>query len=279
MGTLSQNQPTQLPPFATTRTENGVTEFHVHTNLSKWLAISLIAMLFLFIGTLILFVTLVQIHEAADSWPGWHIVTGEMACGLLLFLLFIFGLTCIAISATSGEITSDGKKLHLKDRAASYEIPISEIHSIRHIAYPGRRLEIDISAPPKKLFFRARKTAMEIQLPQGRIEFFQFWEEPKVGWLVQSTTHLLFPNTTPHPATVNHPLQNDTAVIAGRLYGNARRLLLWTASLLGIIATATSSWYAYQGLSSRHWPTTPGIVIHSNYEESQGDDHGKSYKA
>ena len=93
---------------------------------------------------------------------------------------------------------------------------------LRHIAYPKTRLEFNPNGTPSKPLFRVRRTALEIEVPEGRIEFFRLWEEPKVTWITGRVHQLLYPQAEHLPSPHTDNVGGDDVVISTRLYVASR---------------------------------------------------------
>jgi hypothetical protein len=273
-----ENRPLDIPPFAQLRTENGVTQLRVGAKAARWVKLALLANLLLILAIGPSFVVLIPLLRG--SILIW-IVIPLLGALLLLCILFTYvvGLSCLLLSVSSGEVLLEQTTLHLRDRGRHYEIPIADILNIRHVAYPISRLEIDISGPPRRLFFRGRRTAFEVQTADGFIEFFTSWEEPKVAWLVANVNRVLSPGADPQPISLIENRKNQTAVTAGRLYGRSWRQLMWSCFVAGCVACIFAGWYAYKGISSRHWPSVTGFVLNSKFEKNPGSGNDVSYVA
>jgi hypothetical protein len=206
----------------------------------------------------------------------------RIGAGLWLMTAFV-GFTFIAsafvTSSMRRQASIDSQKLRLNERGNVYEFPISQIRALRHVVYPGSRLEDDLERPLRELFFRGRRTALQVQVPDGQVEFFHSLRESTVAWMVENVSRLIHPDRPPAAMEPVDESRADTSVIATKLYGKSRRLPMLGGILIGSIATVASGWYAYRGLSSLNWPSVQGRVVSSHYSETQGSKGDPHYEA
>jgi hypothetical protein len=280
MGTSLGNPVSEVPTNARARTENGVTQLCINARPAKWVVYAVFAGMLLFCCLAAVMAALGAVQQNAASPSPWLIV-GEVFCGLLILLLILAGLIFILASVMAAEAILKDGLLQLMDRGTRYNIPISQIASIRHVANCGSRLEIDLSGPPSRVFFRGRRTAVEIEVPGGKLHFFRAWEEPKVAWLAAQLNRLIFPDRPGQPA--DHPSVHqpaDNLVVAGSMTGKSARL---GASFLFVAAVGMGTALgipSFRALESRTWPRADGRVLHSKYEErDSGEEKQKTFIA
>jgi hypothetical protein len=183
----STTETADLPAFASVRTVNGVTEFRIRTRMARWVKFAIPVALLVF-GAVGAGLSALIVRQAEGPGPlnRWLIAV-EVAIGLVVYVAFLFALILPMAAAWTANVICDGKNLHLKDRGSSYVIPIADVLAIRHVAYPGTCIEMDMSGPVGRLFFRSRHTAMEVRVPGGSVEFLN-WQEPKVAWMTRNVS-------------------------------------------------------------------------------------------
>jgi hypothetical protein len=214
-----------IPPFASVQTREGVTELRVRAVFSKSFKFFFGLMLAVFVALSLLFLKLIEILSAAATASQSWLIGGGIICGLALWMLALLGLCCLFLALKPAQAIFDGIKLRLKDMGATYEIPIEQIHAIRLVKYPGSRLEIDTEGRFGHIFLRGRRTALELTTPEGRIEFFHCWEEPKVAWITARVHRLVFPAIDEEPVTVARNLHDTEVAIASRAFGKSHAVL------------------------------------------------------
>jgi hypothetical protein len=268
-----------IPPFGTIRTINGTTHLQIRVLIGKpvRLAVKRVANS-LIVALIGLGVPTVLLHGAPTPLR-WLPVIGAGACLLALFAGMIFFILLVAASSIRVEAIVSSDKLRLKDHGNEYEIPIADIRAVRHVIYPGSRREISLEGSLGQIFFPGRRTAVEVQVPDGRLAFFQMFEEPKVAWMAENLSRLVCPDRPPVSAEAVDQSHAAERVTGSKLYGKPLRMLTLGAILVGSAATIASGFYAYRGLSSLDWPRVQGRVINSHYEEMHDSDHGPTYKA
>jgi hypothetical protein len=272
----------RVPPFASVRTVNGVTQLQIRVLVGKPFKRATIWGPVGFGAAVISVASLTVLLHNAPAPLSWLPMILGGVCLLGFFAGLIFLATCVAASSMRGDAVVDSQKLRLKDRGNLYEFPIEEIRSLRQVVYPGSRLEADLERPVRHLLFRGRRTALQVEVSDGQIEFFHFFEEPKVAWMAENVSRLVFANRPRATTTEPTDDRDSTArVIASKLYGKPRRMLALGGIIFGAIATLASGWYAYRGLSSLEWPSVQGQVISSHYEETHDSSKAEikySYK-
>jgi hypothetical protein len=279
MGTALGERIIECPAYASVDTAGDVTALRIRAVFARWVKWGFAGGVVLFIGCIVCISVLVQICDKGPDVPPVWIILSFIGCGLVLLFLYALGISCLIVSSNPGELICDGKKVRIRDRGGCLEIPVDEIRGIRQVIYPSRRLEIDVDGPPSHFFFIGRKSAMEIAVPDGRIDVFRQWEEWKVAWMAAEAHRVLFPGAATPEAVELREGQDPNVISSGGLYGPVRRVLLWAGIVIGVVATSISGWYAYEGLSSRHWPGVAGRVIHSVCEEQLNSKNEKVWNA
>ena len=268
-----------IPRFADMRMVNGATHLQIRVVVGEWFKR---AVPWTFLGFFVagagVVVLAFLLRGAGAPWR-WLPMIGGVLWLLALFAGFILFALSMAGPQIKGEAVVDSQKLRLTDRGNGYEFPLGQIHSLRHVVYPGSRLEMDLGRPPSELFFRGRRTALEVRVPEGQVEFFHFFEEDKVAWMAENVSRLVFPDRPPVTPEAIDASESTSQVIASKQYGKQRRMMIRGTLFIGSLATLASGWYACRGLSSLAWPSVQGRVISSHYEETQGSRGDPHYEA
>ena len=272
MSTLIDDSDQHLPPFANVENKNGATTLSVCNKMAPWLKRTLVLIP---IGMLINVIVIALLANLQPVTP-WRIL-GIAVCAIAFLTLLFFGFSCVIVSSLNCKIILKGEKIRLED-AGEFEIPLADILSIRHVRFPDSRLEIDISGPPGHFFFRGTKSALEIRVADGYIEFFRRLEEAKVFWLVNSLNGLISKHRCAERFQISEETRRENVVVSTTINGKARRMMFWTLFSLGLFAAIPSGWLGYRGWSNSRWPVTEGRVIHSSYEVEKGRD-STYYKA
>jgi len=258
---------TTYPAFTTIRHENGVWRLQLAEGLAPWFKRALWSLPFVFFAAFGAGALLVRMHVVRNSyWPGVPIAAGEIACACLLLLCFYALLAALLAPLLKGEVLFDGKTLRFRDRGSAYDIPVDQIRSVRQVSYGTRRTEVDTGGHPSHFLHRGPKTALEIETPGGRLEFFHIWDQMKVAWLAENIRRLVL-NQDRADAESALPQRSRDAVISTSVYGKPRRQLVWGLLTGGILLSCVTGWFTYIAWNSRHWPQVQGRVLSSEYRE------------
>jgi len=248
-----------VTPFASIESESDRITVHIRRSVSSRGKRVLFGWAGSSVGTVLgLLAVATQIKSALLLW-----IIGIVVVGIALVCLIIFIRVLAFFVLGNATVTFDGTDMLVQD-FHRYRIPISHIRNIRHVAYPRRRPGLELHTPSRWLFVWERKTAMELELPEGRMEFFHQLAEREVSWMVASVNQLLRGKSCSAPPVNVDPKWSSDVVVGSDIYSNAFRYLNRGLILIFIAVAAALGAYTVRVEGARKWPIVNGTVVHAS---------------
>lgn len=245
-------------PSLIVRTSDAATELTLRTPLARWLRLCLSSLL------PALLVAVPVIAVLASGLPLPLRLVPILAIAVVVLALLFLALIAFANSLATARLIVDGQTLHLQPPGRRFSIPLRDI----------RRLDIDPSQPPYRLFSLCRPISLDIDTPAGRIRFFRSRTPTDLPPLLAALSPLLDLPPAPGLPAPDVAANGDANTPGGLLF------LRGMIAVVLLFAVGFAYWEFIPAYQSRHWSATTGQITHSHWEriESTGPKKNVTYK-
>lgn len=251
------------------RVEETATEIVRRIQIARWFKACLWGILPAWIVAGVLISYLVKNHAGMRG-------IGIGSIGIVAAILIGLGLVILLAfigSKNTCRILIDPKTLQIQNGYLLFSIPRAEILGLSLTTHSRRRLDIDPSQPPCRLFTMVQPVSVDIDTADGRMQFFKSHTPADVPYLAESICTFLgvehSSDAERNPLAVNAATMTRGGVMGLRIF-YAAVAIFCVGFLYSEIVPA---------FLSRGWPVTGGTMTKSHWEKSIDEEKHTTYSA